>query len=101
MPLVTVKIPTPLRSFARGRDQVQLSGATTRDILAGLENECPGIRTRICDENGDLRRFVNLFLNEEDVRNIGGLDAPVKDGDVLSIIPAIAGGVGHRPAATS
>ena len=94
MPLVTVRIPTPLRPFTRGRDQVQISGGTAREVLDGLERECAGIRSRLCDEKGDLRRFVNLFLNEEDLRHSGGLDAPVKDGDVLSIVPAIAGGDG-------
>ena len=89
---VTVKIPTPLRPLSRGRDQVQVAGATARAVLESLEKECAGIRSRLCDERGEMRRFVNLFLNDEDVRHLGGLDTPVKDGDVLSIVPAIAGG---------
>jgi molybdopterin synthase sulfur carrier subunit len=71
---------------------VQLAGATARQVLESLERECPGMSSRICDERGELRRFVNLFLNEEDVRQLNGLDSPVVDGDILSIVPAIAGG---------
>ncbi|PYQ11121.1 MAG: molybdopterin synthase sulfur carrier subunit [Acidobacteria bacterium] len=89
---VKVRIPTPLRPLAGGRDQVQVAGATVRAVLENLEKECPGIRSRLCDERGELRRFVNLFLNDEDVRHLGGLDFPVQEGDVLSIVPAIAGG---------
>jgi sulfur-carrier protein len=89
---ITVKIPTPLRPLAGGKDEVSLSGGTVRQILEGLERECPGIRSRICDDRGDLRRFVNLFLNDEDVRHLQGLDTSLKDGDVISVVPAIAGG---------
>ena len=96
MPVV-VRIPTPLRPLARGRDQVQVSGANVRQALESLEKECAGIRSRLCDEHGELRRFVNLFLNDEDVRHLGGLDTPVKDGDSLSIVPAIAGGIVRPP----
>ena len=90
--LVTVKIPTPLRPLTRGRDSVQVAGATAREVLESLEKECAGIRARLCDEQGEMRRFVNLFLNDEDVRHLQGLDTRVKDGDILSIVPAIAGG---------
>ena len=89
---VTVRIPTPLRPLSHGRDSLQLAGATARQVLESLERECPGMRSRICDERGEMRRFVNLFLNEEDVRQLNGLDSPVVDGDILSIVPAIAGG---------
>jgi len=71
---------------------VQVAGATARQVLESLERECPGMQSRICDERGEMRRFVNLFLNEEDIRQLKGLDSPVRDGDVLSIVPAIAGG---------
>jgi len=90
---VTVKIPTPLRPLSRGKDSVQVAGATAREALEGLERECPGIRARVCDEKGEMRRFVNLFLNDEEVRHLQGLDTPLKDGDILSIVPAIAGGM--------
>jgi molybdopterin/thiamine biosynthesis adenylyltransferase/rhodanese-related sulfurtransferase/molybdopterin converting factor small subunit len=88
----TVKIPTPLRPLAKGRPEVRVGGRSVREVLENLEKECAGIRARICDDNGELRRFVNLFLNEEDVRHLKGLDTAVKEGDVLSIVPAIAGG---------
>ena len=89
---VTVKIPTPLRPLTHGRDSVQVAGATARQVLESLEKECAGIRARVCDERGEMRRFVNLFLNDEDIRHLQGLDTLVKDGDILSIVPAIAGG---------
>ena len=89
----TVKIPTPLRSFAKGRHEVRVPGRDVREVLENLEKECAGIRGRIFDETGELRRFVNLFLNEEDIRHQRGLDTEVKDGDVLSVVPAIAGGL--------
>jgi len=89
---VIVKIPAPLRSLTRGRDEVPVAGSSVRQVLEGLEKECAGFLPRIVGDGGELRRFVNLFLNDEDVRHLGGLDAPVKDGDVLSILPAIAGG---------
>lgn len=89
---VTVRIPAPLRPLARGKDALQLSGSTAREVLDALEKECQGMRSRICDERGEMRRFVNLYLNEEDVRHLQGLDTPTKDGDVLSIVPAVAGG---------
>ncbi len=89
----SVKIPTPLRPLANGRDEIRVPGSTVREALDHLEKECSGIRSRICDERGELRRFVNLFLNSEDIRYLKGLDTEVKDGDVLAIVPAIAGGV--------
>jgi len=88
----TVRIPTPLRTMTQGRDEVQVEGASVREALTSLEKEATGIQARICDDKGELRRFVNIFLNDEDVRHMRGLDSPVKDGDVLSIVPAIAGG---------
>lgn|SRR4030095_77930 len=91
MPVI-VKIPAPLRALARGRGEVAVSGSSAREVLQSLEKECGGLTSRILDEHGELRRFVNLFLNEEDVRHLSGLDTPVRDGDVLSILPAIAGG---------
>lgn len=88
----TVRIPTPLRPMTQGRNEVSVTGANVREVLDSLEQEAQGIRKRICDDAGELRRFVNVFLNDEDVRHLQGLDSQVKDGDVLSIVPAIAGG---------
>lgn len=89
---VAIRIPTPLRTFSKGRDVVSVEGASLREALTGLENECPGIGARILDARGDVRRFVNLFVNDTDIRTLSGLESPVKDGDSISIVPAIAGG---------
>ncbi|HMC82001.1 MAG TPA: MoaD/ThiS family protein [Candidatus Polarisedimenticolia bacterium] len=88
----TVRIPTPLRPLTQGKGEVQVLGRNVREALDHLEGQCAGIRARICDEKGELRRFVNLYLNDEDIRHLKGLESEVEDGDVLSIVPAIAGG---------
>lgn len=88
----TVKIPTPLRSFTANQDEVSASGATVRELIADLEKSYPGLGSRLLDERGNLRRYVNLFLNDEDVRFQQSLDTPVKEGDRLALVPAIAGG---------
>ncbi len=93
----TVRVPTPLRPLVQGRDIVTVGGSTGREVLDDLERQCPGIRQRICEESGEVRRFVNVFLNDEDIVHINGLDSLVSDGDVLSIVPAIAGGGSGRP----
>ena len=89
---VTVRIPTPLQRLTNGQGEVQCEGATVRELLENLEQRCPGVKERICDETGKLRRFVNVFVNEEDIRFLQGDQTKVKDGDEVSIIPAIAGG---------
>jgi len=89
---VNVRIPTPLRKLTKEKDIVQANGATIQDILDSLEKEYPGLKERICDEQGELRRFVNVYLNDEDIRFAQGKSTPVKDGDEISVIPAIAGG---------
>ncbi|MCB1153245.1 MoaD/ThiS family protein [bacterium] len=89
---VHVRIPTPLRPLAAGKDEVEASGATLREVLDDLEARHGGLKARVCDDKGEVRRFVNLYLNEEDIRELNGLESAVKDGDVISIIPAIAGG---------
>jgi len=89
---VNVRIPTPLRKLTKEKDIVQASGATIQEIIDGLEKEYPGLKERICDERGELRRFVNVYLNDEDIRFAQGKSTPVKDGDEISVIPAIAGG---------
>lgn len=88
----TVRIPTPLRKYTQGRDQVEVQGAVLRDVLAGLDTEYAGIGERIRDDKGEIRRFVNVFVGDEDVRFLQGLDTPVGANDEISIIPAIAGG---------
>jgi sulfur-carrier protein len=90
--MATVRIPTPLRKLTGGLEEVQLQGATVGALLQALEQAHPGIRERIFDDKGQVRRFVNIFANEEDIRFLQNLDTPVKDGDEVSIVPAIAGG---------
>ena len=88
----TVRIPTILRNFTSGAGEVIAEGATLREVLDDLESSHPGIRDRILDETGALRRFVNVYVGDDDVRFIGGLDAEIADGARISIIPAVAGG---------
>jgi molybdopterin synthase sulfur carrier subunit len=90
--MATVRIPTPLRKLTEGKEEVTASGATIAEVIASLEKSYPGIKARICDEKGDVRRFVNIFANEEDIRFLQNLETPVSDKDEVSIVPAIAGG---------
>ena len=91
---VSVRIPTPLRKLTANQDTVTGEGANVAEVLADLERRYPGLRERLYDESGALRRFVNIYLNDEDVRFLDGDATAVKDGDELSIVPAIAGGAG-------
>ena len=90
---VLVRIPTPLQRLTNGQGEVSCAGASVKELLGDLEQRYPGIKERICDDTGKLRRFVNVFVNEEDIRFLQGDQTPIKDGDEVSIIPAIAGGV--------
>ena len=90
--MATVRIPTPLRSFTRGQAQVSIPGSTVGEVLGHLERGHPGISARLLDDAGKVRRYVNIFLNEEDIRFLQGLETPVKDGDQLTLVPAVAGG---------
>jgi MoaD family protein len=90
--MATVRIPTPLRKLTDGKEEVTASGGTVGEVIADLEKSFPGIKARICDEEGKVRRFVNIFANDEDIRFLSNLETPVKDTDEVSIVPAIAGG---------
>jgi molybdopterin synthase sulfur carrier subunit len=90
--MATVRIPTPLRKLTNGKEEVAATGATIADVIASLESQYPGLKERICDETGKVRRFVNIFANDEDIRFLKNLETPVKDSDEISIVPAIAGG---------
>jgi molybdopterin converting factor small subunit len=89
---VTVRIPTQLRTLSGGAAQVDLDGATVSDLLKALDTAHPGFAERLYDDGGGLRRFVNIFVAEEDIRFLDGLDTPVADGQTVSIVPAVAGG---------
>ena len=88
----TVRIPTPLRTATGGKSTVEATGGTVGEVVADLDRQHPGISERLLDESGQIRRFVNVFVNDEDVRFQQGLDTPVEDGTTVSIIPAVAGG---------
>ncbi len=89
---VTVRVPTTLRTLTAGESEVAVDGATVGDVLDALEGKHPGFRERLLDDDGGLRRFVNLFVSDDDVRFLDGLQTPVPDGETVSIIPAVAGG---------
>ena len=91
--MATVRIPTPLRTLTNGADEVQAKGANIGQLITDLETNYPGLKARICDDNGAVRRFVNIFANDEDIRFLDNLDTPVNESDEISIVPAIAGGV--------
>ena len=88
----SVRIPTILRTYTGGVSEVSADGSTLAEILTSLEADHPGIRARVLDDTGSLRRFVNVYVGDEDVRFSGGLDAEVAEGAKISIIPAVAGG---------
>jgi molybdopterin converting factor small subunit len=89
---IEVKIPTILRQHTGGEARLTGEGATLRDVLADLDTQHPGLLARVVAADGSLHRFVNVYVNEEDVRYLGALETEVGDGDVVSILPAVAGG---------
>jgi molybdopterin synthase sulfur carrier subunit len=89
---VTVRIPTPLRSVTKGNADVQAKGDTVDELIGDLERQFPGLRERLVDESGELRRFVNIYVNQEDIRFMDNRATTLKDGDEVAIVPAIAGG---------
>ena len=89
---VKVRIPTPLRKITNGSDEVNAEGASITELIDDLEKNFPGLKERICDEEGKVRRFVNLYVNDEDIRFMNNMETELKDGDEVSIVPAIAGG---------
>ena len=89
---VLVRIPTPLRRMTNGQDKVEVESSTLGDMVESLESSYPGLKERLIDENGELRYFVNIYLNGEDVRFLQGLETSTATGDEVSIVPAVAGG---------
>jgi MoaD family protein len=89
---VRVKLPTILRKFAGGEAQVDADGGTLRDVLTNLESSYPGITKNVMTDDGGLHRFINIYVNDEDVRYLGSLETEVTDGDTISLLPAVAGG---------
>ncbi|OIO40602.1 MAG: molybdopterin synthase sulfur carrier subunit [Candidatus Omnitrophica bacterium CG1_02_49_10] len=89
---IKVRIPAPLKKLTGDSTDVECNATNIKELLADLDKNYPGIKDRICDESGKVRRFINLYVNEEDIRFLKGEDTPLKDGDEVSIVPAIAGG---------
>lgn len=89
---VKVRIPTPLQKLTNGQAEIQATAGSISEMIESLEKNFPGIKDRICDESGKIRRFVNVYLNEEDIRFLEQEATKLKDGDDVSIVPAIAGG---------
>jgi molybdopterin synthase sulfur carrier subunit len=90
--MAIVRIPTPLRKLTGGSEEVNASGKNVGEMIGELEKQYPGIKERICDESGAVRRFVNIFVKDEDIRFLQNLDTPLGERDEVSIVPAIAGG---------
>jgi molybdopterin synthase sulfur carrier subunit len=90
--MAIVRIPTQLRELTGGKGEIPAEGSTVGEVLSALEKQFPALRERLFDDEGKLRRFVNVFVSEEDVRFLEGLNTPVKEGEVVSIVPAVAGG---------
>ena len=90
--MAIVRIPTPLRKLTGGAEEVQAAGKSVGELIAELEKKYPGIKERICDESGSVRRFVNIFVKDEDIRFLQNLETPLGEKDEVSIVPAIAGG---------
>ena len=90
--MIKVRIPTPLRPLTKGQGEVEAKAANIAEMIDTLNSAHPGLKDRLCDDNGELRRFVNIYVNEEDIRFLKGKDTSLKDGDEVSIVPAIAGG---------
>jgi molybdopterin synthase sulfur carrier subunit len=88
----SVRIPTPLRKLTSEKDEVVISASNVGELIEKMESEYPGIKNRLCDESGNIRRFINLYVNNEDIRFLDGKETVLKEEDVVSIIPAIAGG---------
>jgi len=89
---VLVRIPTPLRSITKGNAEVQAKGHTVEGLVDDLERQFPGLKERLMDESGELRRFINIYVNQEDIRFLDNKATALKDGDEVAIVPAIAGG---------
>jgi molybdopterin synthase sulfur carrier subunit len=91
--MVKVKIPGPLRKLVDGKDEIEVEAKTIKEVIEKLGEINPEIKARILDENGEVRRFINIYLNNEDIRFLKGINTDIKNGDEISIIPAIAGGI--------
>ena len=90
--MATVRIPSPLRRYTNNQSKVQSNGADIAELIDSLEDQYPGVKSRLCDESGQIKRYVNIFVNGEEIRTLQGQNTPVEEKDEVSIIPAMAGG---------
>ena len=90
--MATVRIPSPLRRFTDKQSKVEAGGATIQELIDNLDSRYPGVKSRLCDENGQVKRYVNIFINGDEIHTLQGGQTPVTDGDEISIVPAMAGG---------
>ncbi len=90
--MTTVRIPSPLRRYTNGQSKVASTGANVDQLIVNLETQHPGIKSRLCDDNGQIKRYVNIFVNDKEIRTLQGAETPVAEGDEVTIVPAMAGG---------
>jgi len=90
--MATVRIPSPLRRYTNSQSKVQSNGANILELINNLEAQYPGVKTRLCDENGQIKRYVNVFVNGEEIRTLQGAETEISEKDEVSIVPAMAGG---------
>ena len=90
--MTTVFIPSSLRRYTAGQSKADVSGSTINEVIDNLEQQYPGVKSRLCDESGQIKRYVNVFVNDEEIRTLEGADTPVAEKDEVSIVPAMAGG---------
>ena len=90
--MTTIRIPSPLRRYTNSQSKVNVGGANIHELIENLEATYPGVKSRLCDESGQIKRYVNVFVNGEEIRTLQGPDTPVTEQDEVSIVPAMAGG---------
>jgi molybdopterin synthase sulfur carrier subunit len=90
--MTTIRIPSPLRRYTESQSKVSIGGANIHELIENLEAAYPGVKSRLCDDNGQIKRYVNVFVNGEEIRTLQGPDTPVSEQDEVSIVPAMAGG---------
>jgi molybdopterin synthase sulfur carrier subunit len=90
--MTTIRIPSPLRKYTAGQSKVEGSGSTVSELLESLEAQYPGIKSRLCDDSNQIKRYVNVFVNDEEIRTLQGVETTIADKDEISIVPAMAGG---------
>ena len=90
--MATVRIPSPLRRYTNGQSKVEGKGANISELIENLESQYPGVKTRLCEDNGQIKRYVNVFVNGEEIRTLQGSETAITDKDEVSIVPAMAGG---------